>query len=79
MESSPEYKKFKKSIYDDFLESIQPFYLSYRIHRWKVEELNKKDPTVTIQQIKADFEKYPKVREVVIDNKEVVLCPKNGF
>lgn len=76
MSDSDEYKRFKKEIYDDLINFVKITRLSYRIDKQKVNELVRKDPSVTLNRIKNDFAKYPLIRESIIDYNQVVLFPK---
>lgn len=75
METS-EYKKFKKEVYEDFIQFARIMRISFRIDRDKVNDLMKKDSTVTLERIRADFAKYPLIQESIIDYKQVVMFPK---
>ena len=76
MTDSDEYKRFKKEIYDDVINFVKITRLSYRIDKHKVNDIVKKDPSVTLNRIKNDFSKYPLVKEAIIDYNQVVLFPK---
>lgn len=76
MTDSDEYKRFKKEIYDDVINFVKITRLSYRIDKQKVNDIVKKDPSVTLNRIKNDFSKYPLVKEAIIDYNQVVLFPK---
>ena len=75
---SSEYKNFKKSMYEEFINSyyVKNMKISFRVPRQKVDELLEKDSTITIERIKNDFAKYPLVRDSILDFKQVVLFPK---
>lgn len=71
-----EYKKFKKEVYEDFIQFSRTMRISFRIDKDKVNDLMKKDSSVTLERIRADFAKYPLIQESIIDYKQVVVFPK---
>jgi hypothetical protein len=73
----PPYEEFKKFIYDDMIrEWRSPVRLSYIITLHNLNVLRQKDPSITTDQIQADFRNYPIVKETCMSLGQIVVFPK---
>lgn len=74
---SEAFDEFIAFIYKDMIrEWKEPVRLSYIIHKHNIDLLISRDPKITPQKIMEHFQKYPLVKEVVMNMGNVVVFPK---
>jgi hypothetical protein len=72
-----EYISFKKNTYQEMIDLWRnPQRLSYIITVSEINDILKKDTSLTTEKIIEDFRKYPLVREVCMSLGQIIIFPK---
>ena len=69
-------EEFKKFIYEDMIKLWREMRISYILDNKYVNELKKKNPSITHEIIMKEFQKYPLVKEVIMDHGKILVFPK---